>query len=232
MTRHATIIPSLIFTCLLFTACSQCQHGNLDQRNLGMQGAADTLVVPDRAIWTVRMNDMDADLQAAKAGGDAKLAGVLAALGNTTLVEGSISVGAARIERQFRRCDDGVNRFSHFVVRRVVSFQQDDLGAVEGALDRLVASGEVEASFVYEVSDPEGILKALRMRAMDQARAKAASLAGHAGFALGEIQGFNVQENNHMRHMNRHQEELVGVAGPEAQRLETRVHVNFRMMRL
>ena len=225
---HRIIITALLLSTLILTACS----GNrTDRRSIGMQAEVDTLVVPDRVIWTVKINDLDPDLLKAKQAVDAKLAAVTAALAEVQIQDDSLRIGATRIQRQYRRCNDGVNRFSHFLVERTVTFGQVDLGAVEATMDRLVTAGEVEASFLYEVSDPEATLKQLRIRAMDLARSKAASLAAHAGLMLGELQSVRVSEDRIQQRIQRNRQlvEVEGVAGPEAQRLATRVHVNNEM---
>ena len=198
-------------------------------RSIGMAGVADTLVVPDLAIWTVRINDLDPLLVAAKDANDAKLAAVLEALDKISLVAGSVQTGPARIERQFRRCDDGVNRFSHFSVKRSVTFHQSDPDAVERALDTLVSAADIEASCYFDLADTETIMKQLRTRAMDQARDKAASLAVHVGMNLGEILSIHVNENlNPYRHNRRMAEINGGVAGPQAQLLSTQVSVSYQ----
>ena len=97
----------------------------------------------------------------AKAANDEKLAAVVAALLKVDIVEGSIRTGPARTERQFRRCDDGVNRFSHFSVKRTVSFRQDDPEAVDAALDALVSAADVEASCYFDLADAESIMNGM-----------------------------------------------------------------------
>ncbi|RKZ14414.1 hypothetical protein DRQ50_08990 [bacterium] len=225
---HRIIITALLLFSLIIAACS----GNgTDRRTIGMQAEADTLVVPDHVFWTVKINHLDPDLQKAKEAVDAKLAAVTAALVELQLVDGNLRTGATRIERRFRRCDDGVNRFSNFHVERTLSFGLDDLGAVDATMDRLVTAGEMEVSFLYEVSDPEAILKQLRIRGMDLARSKAASLAAHGGLMLGELMSVSVSEDRIQQQLYRNRQlvEVKGVAGPEAQRLTTRVSVRYEM---
>jgi uncharacterized protein YggE len=198
-------------------------------RSLGMEGVADTLVVPDLVVWTVKINDLDPLLVKAKESNDRKLAAVIAALDKVDIVEGSIRTGAARIERQFRRCDDGVNRFSHFGVKRTISFRQDDPEAVEGALDALVSAADIEAFCYYDLADAESIMKGLRARAIDRARDKAESLAQYVGMRIGSITGLHVNEDsNPFRRHQRQMNEMNGnISGPQAQLLSTQVRVQY-----
>jgi len=197
-------------------------------KSISMTGLADTLVVPDLAVWSVRISDLDAKLPVAKDSSDAKLVAVLKALAKVDLIEGSVLVGPARIKRQFRRCDDGVNRFSHFGVDRDVTFKQDNPDAVDEALNLLVSAADLEASCYFELGDSEGILKKLRTQAVDQARDKAVSLAAHAGLSVGEILSLSVNENLDPLHRRRHMQNMDGqVEGPQAQYLNTRINVRF-----
>lgn len=197
-------------------------------RSIGMAGVADTLVVPDLVVWTVRVNDLDPMLIEAKQGNDEKLAAVVEALEKVDIVAGSLNTGPARIERQFRRCDDGVNRFSHFSVRRTVTFRQEDPAAVEDVLDKLVAAADIEASCYFDLSDAEGIMKVLRTRAMDQARDKAQSLAAHAGLTLGALTSIHVQEDLNPFRRQRHMHQMEGImSGPQAQLLSSQVRTSY-----
>jgi len=231
MARRPLFITILILSILILAACTAPREAEIrHQVNIGMQGAADTLVVPDQVVWTVTMDDLDAELQTAKRASDAKLAAVTAALDRVENLAGSLRTGAARIERQYQRCNDGADRTFQFAVKRTVTFRQDDLGAVEVTLDRIVSSADVEVAYHYEVSDPEAVLRELRKRAMDQARAKIASLAAHAGLTVGELRGVNVNEQRYRNlHHDRRQVELTGVAGPEARYMETQVRVNYEI---
>lgn len=93
-----------------------------------------------------------------------------------------------------------------------------------------MSSADVEVAYHYEVSDPEAVLQELRKRAMDQARAKIASLAAHAGLTVGELRGVNVNEQRYRNlHHDQRQVELTGVAGPEARYMESQVRVNYEI---
>ena len=227
MARRTIIYSLLIISIFILGGCRQ-EPERPGLRGIGMEGVADTLVVPDLVVWTVKINDLDPLLVEAKAANDEKLAAVVAALGKVAIVDGSIRTGPARTERQFRRCDDGVNRFSHFSVRRTVSFRQDDPAAVDAALDALVSAADVEASCYFDLADAESIMKGLRAKAIDQARDKAESLAAHVGKSLGTITGLHVNEDpNPFRRHQRQLNEMAGnISGPEAQLLSTRVRVN------
>ncbi len=223
-----TIFFFLLISILVLAGCGEKEQ-QLRMRSIGMAGGADTLVVPDLAVWTVRINDLDPLLVGAKDSNDARLAAVLGALEKIRLVEGSVRTGPARIERQFRRCDDGVNRFSHFSVKRSVTFRQDDPDEVEKALDVLVSAADIEVSCYFDLADTEAIMKQLRTRAMDQAKDKAAFLARHVGMSLGEILSIRVNENLNAYQHNRRMAELNGgVASPQAQHLSTQVSVSYK----
>ena len=227
MAHRITILSAIILCVSILSACSVAPQQH--QRTIGMQGVADTLVVPDRVVWTVKMNDLDPELTVAKQASDTKLAAVVAALADLQVDRGSVRTGATRIERQYRHCDDGSRRFCDFQVRRTLTCLQDDPAAVDAILDRLVAAADVETSYLYEVTDPEAIMKQLRLRAMDQARSKAVSLAHHAGLTVGELRSIRVQEDLNRNLHNRRQVEIDGVAGPEARLLSTQVHVNYEL---
>lgn len=233
MARRSILIAILILSSLLLGACSADRGSVRDgrrQMNIGMEGAADTLVAPDHVVWAVTMQDLDPELQAAKRSSDLKLGAVLAALEGVDSVDGSLSLGAARVERQVQFCNGGDDRVVQFLVKRTVTFRQDDLGGVDATLDKLVSSADVEVASHYEVSDPEAVLRELRKRALDQARAKTVSLAAHAGLTVGELCGMHVNEQDYRhRHHNRQRVELTGVAGAEARHMETRVRANYEV---
>lgn len=224
---HRIIITLLLLSTLILTACESDAYRH--RRSVSMNAEVDTMVVPDRVAWTIKINDLDPELKKAKQAVDAKLDAIGAALAEVAVEDGSLRTGATRVQRQYRRCNDGVNRFSHFLVERTLTFRQDELAAVEATMDKLVTAGEMEVSFLYEISRPEVILEQLRLRAMDRARGKAESLAGHAGASLGKLQSIHVHEDRleQQLHRNRNMVELKGIAGPEAQRLATRVNVSY-----
>ena len=220
------LIPILFLVFVLLAGCRE-EAARPALHSIGMTGVADTLVVPDLAVWTIKISDLDAKLMVAKDASDGKLAAVLEALQKVDLIEGSVLTGPASIQRQFRRCDDGVNRFSHFSVQREVTFRQDNPDAVDEALDILVSAADIEASCYFELADSESIMKGLRTQAMDLARDKASSLAAYAGLELGEIRGLHVNEDDNPR--RRHHRSMEGqVDGPQAQYLHTRVNVQFQ----
>lgn len=226
------IISLLILACLVATSCTgRNRHVQVPRTmGMGMEGVADTLVVPDRVVWTVKVYDLDPQLTTAKSANDAKLAAVMEALEQVDRTAGSLRTGAARIERQFRRCDDGVNRFSHFCVKRTVTFRQDQLASVDATLDKLVNSADVEVVYHYEVADPEAVMRELRKRALDQARVKIESIATYIGRTMGELLNVNVTEQRYRNiHHNQREIELTGVSGPEARFMESRVRVNYRL---
>lgn len=125
MARRSILITILILSFLILGACSGTREVPEARRavSIGMQGAADTLVAPDHVVWTVTMHDLDPELQTAKRGNDTKLGAVLATLDGVDSVDGSLRTGAARIERQYQRCNDGADRTFQFGVKRTVTFR-------------------------------------------------------------------------------------------------------------
>jgi uncharacterized protein YggE len=228
-----SILPAIlrVLPLLLIAACAGDQPAFDERRmTLGMQAAADTLVAPDQVVWAVTMQDADEQLQTAKQANDRKLGAVLAALEDLDRLPGSLSTGAARIERQVERCRDSAEQRVRYLVKRTVSFRQDDLAGAEATLDLLVSSAEVEVACHYEVSDPEAVLRDLRRRALDQARAKIASLAAHVGKTVGDLRGVRVNEQRYRNlYHDRRRMELTGVAGAEARFMETEVHATFEI---
>jgi uncharacterized protein YggE len=222
------IIPFLILSLILLAACSgdQCRRRT---PSISMAGMADTLVVPDLVVWTLSMEDLDEDLPKAKESNDSKLKSILEAIEKVDLIESSLRSGTARIEMTRVRCDDRGEWVHKFKVYREVSFHQDDPAGVDRTLDHLVSSADITASCFFDLSDPDSIMKELRKRALDQARDKAVSLADHAGLGLGEILGFNLNEEVNPYRRQRHMRDQTGqVSGPQAQYLHTQVRVNFK----
>jgi len=202
-------------------------------RSITVSGQADTLAVPDQAVWVVNIADRGQDLGEVKEANDAKFAAILGAAEKIAAVRDDRSLGGIRVDRVYDRDEWGRAReFSHFEVSRTLRLRQRDLSKFEEALSLLIGAADVEVHFQYEVSGAPEIMDRLRLQAFDAARRKAAALAQRAGLGLGavmEISEFPPAQESRGFSMELPAPPVWDVGSPQARSLAARVYVQFEL---
>ena len=93
-----------------------------------------------------------------------------------------------RISREYERGQHGQRgAFKHYRVSRSVTIRQRDLKRFDEYLDKLVASSEMEVSFSFESSQIHTLRADARLKAMAEAKKKAAAMANVVGAKLGKV---------------------------------------------
>ena len=161
-------------------------------RSIAVSGTVETRTAPDRIVWNITLTDTDKDMRKAKAGNDEKVKAVVALRKKLGVGEGDFETGRLNIRREYERDERGHRGdFKHFVVTRSVTIRQRDLKRFDEFLDTLVASAEMEVNFSFESSRMHEIRADTRLRALRQAKDKAATMAEVVGAKLGPVLTIN-----------------------------------------
>ena len=106
--------------------------------------------------------------------------------------DGDLETGHVSVRREYERGERGERGdFKHFLVTRGVTIRQRDLKRLDEYLDALVSSAEMEVSFSFTISRLHEVRAETRLKALREARKKAAAMASAAGAKLGKVLTIN-----------------------------------------
>lgn len=163
-------------------------HAKSPERTVSVTGTAVTKVTPDIAVWTITTTDFDKKLKAAKQSSDENLRNVLEAIDTLGVEDEDVQTGHLQIRKEYERLEHGEQgQFKHFRVTRSVTFRQRDLSVFDAFLTDLVARTEFEAFFRFESSEYHELREQTRIKAVQLAHDKAASMAEALGAKLGQV---------------------------------------------
>lgn len=204
-------------------------------RIITVAGAADTLIVPDQAVWRIKLTGTDKDLQEAKKQTDLKLRAVASLCDDHDIGKGQREIGRIRMVRIYNRDKHGNQKgFKHYKVTRHVTVRQRDLNRFETFFEQLLAHAGSDISFSYESSIINQVRTDVRLRAMQTARRKAVAMVAAVDACLGLVMTISEFAPTAKR---REVEALACQAGvvhrgdydPEAIKLKLVVYVTFQI---
>ena len=188
---------------LLLTVLSTLAAGTLraaepvPPRSISVSGTTVMKAAPDRVVWHIQLTDFDKDMRKAKQRNDEKVKAVLALRERLEIGPHDLDTGQLGISREYERTSRGDRgAFKHYRVSRSVTIRQTDLKRFDEYLDKLVASSEMEVSFGFESSQIHELRAQTRLRAMAEAKKKAADMAGVVGAELGRVLAINEHSPN------------------------------------
>ena len=166
-------------------------------RSISVSGTAVMKAAPDQIVWHIELTDFDKDMRKAKQRNDAKIEAVLALREPLDIGPHDLDTGRLAISREYERDQRGQRgAFKHYRVSRSVTIRQTDLKRFDEYLDKLVASSEMEVSFSYESSQIHDVRAETRLKAMAEAKKKAAEMARVVGAELGKVLVINEHSPN------------------------------------
>ncbi|HEX2203954.1 MAG TPA: SIMPL domain-containing protein [Longimicrobium sp.] len=155
-------------------------------RTVSVSGEAEIRVVPDEAVLTLGVETFDADLGAAKAASDQRVAAVLAALRARGVPDDRVSTDYLVLQPRYEGRSDNRHVIIGHVVRKTVVVTLRDVSAFDAVLGAAVGAG---ATHIHGVDFRTTQLRAHRDRAralaVDAAREKAEAMAGRLGQRVG-----------------------------------------------
>jgi len=166
-------------------------------RSISVSGTAVMKAAPDQIVWHIQLTDFDKDMRKAKQRNDAKVEAVVALRRALDIGKHDLDTGRLSISREYERGQHGQRgAFKHYRVSRSVTIRQTDLKRFDEYLDKLVASSEMEVSFSFESSQIHKLRAETRLKAMAEAKKKAADMARVVGAKLGKVLVINEHSPN------------------------------------
>lgn len=155
--------------------------------SIAITGEAKEQVVPDQAIITASLVSRDLKLDVAKKNNDMQMEKVVQIAKQFNIPKEKISPSNLNINPEYTY-NNSTNRqeMIGYIVSRTLRITMDKLDIHERVLSALVDAKVDQVSGVeFSVANPDAISDRLRIKAMENARAKASALAQAAGVKLG-----------------------------------------------
>lgn len=156
--------------------------------SITVTGEASETVAPDQAVITASLVSRDKSLLVAKKNNDAQLEKVAQIAKEFSIAKDKIATSNVNISPEYAYVDDGQKQvLKGYVVSRTLRITMDKLAQHEQVLSALVDAKVDQVSGVqFTLADPDALSQKLRVRAVLDAKAKAAELAQAAGAKLGK----------------------------------------------
>lgn len=160
--------------------------GGWPPRTVSVSGEAEIRVVPDEVVLTLGVETFDADLGAARAANDRRVAAVLAAVRERGVPGDRVSTDYLVLQPRYEGRSDNRYVIIGHVARKTVVVTLRDVPAFDAVLAAAMGAG---ATHVHGVDFRTTELRAHRDRAralaVDAAREKAGAMAGRLGQRVG-----------------------------------------------
>jgi uncharacterized protein len=155
------------------------------RRTISVSGESEIRVAPDEVVLTLGVETFHAQLAAAKADNDARVAAVLAAARERRVPDERVRTDFMQIEPRYQSRTDQLVHVG-YVVRKTIVVTLRDVAAFDAVLGAAVAAG---ATHIHGIDFRTTELRAHRDRAralaVDAAREKAEAMAGRLGQRIG-----------------------------------------------
>lgn len=158
-------------------------------RTVSVSGEAKEDVAPDRAVLSGQLVSKAKKLPEAKEANDGLVERVLAVAKQFDIPKEKVSASNVYISPEYTY-NQGTNKQEQigYIVTRQLSITMDKLDIHERVLSALVENGIEQVNGVsFTIADPEERQNALRAKAVQNARARAQTLAAAAGAKLGKV---------------------------------------------
>jgi len=153
-----------------------------------IMGEAKENVAPDQAIITATLTNREQKLDVAKKNNDAQMEKIVQIAKQFSIPKEKIAPSNLNINPEYTY-NNATNKqeMIGYIVSRTLRITMDKLDVHERVLAALVDAGIDQVSGVeFTVANPEAISDRLRIKALENAKAKASALAATVGMKLGK----------------------------------------------
>jgi len=155
-----------------------------DPRSVTVTGTASVEAVPNRAGFSAGVSSNAATAQAALAANATKAARIIQALRSAGVAKADLQTQDVSVAPRWNEHGDQ----NGFTAHSSVQVHVQDVRQAGQLIDAAVAAGANETSGPsFERGDRDALYRSALQRAFDEARLKAATLAGEAGASLGRV---------------------------------------------
>jgi uncharacterized protein YggE len=204
MTGSMKMLQALLLTQLaVFFSAATMANDNEPYPQIMVSGQGDSQLAPDMALLQLTVTREAETARAALDANSAAMAEVLAALREQGIAERDLQTANFSIQPRYiypKPKSDGGNqppRIVGYTVRNGLGVRVRDLDKLGQIIDRSVTLGVNEGgSITFTNDDPWAAIEQARIRAVQQAAAKAKTLAAAAGVKLGQVLSISEQSYN------------------------------------
>lgn len=166
-------------------------------RMVSVSGEADEKFQPDQAILSGALISRDRDLNTAKADNDKMVERIVALIRDFKIPKEKVSASNVYISPEYSY-ENNKQNFRGYVVNRQLTIIVDNIGIHERVLSALIDAKVDQVNGVqFGLSDYEAKAKAVRVKAVKNAREKAESLAQAAGAKIGRVMSISTGGSSH-----------------------------------
>lgn len=156
-------------------------------RMISVSGEASEQIAPDQAILSITLQHKDKSLDKAKSDNDKQADKLVAIAKEFKIAKEKIALSGLNISPEYVYPANGKRQFDGYQVSRSLRITIDELSIHERLLSAIVDSGVDQVGGIqFTLARPEERGNALRVKAFEDARAKADALAKAAGAKLGK----------------------------------------------
>jgi uncharacterized protein YggE len=188
----------LLAAAALAAAPAYAQQADSKTRNITVSGEASGQIAPDRAILSMSAVSRNTNLQAAKQANDEMVEKLVKITQQFKIPQEKVATSQVSIAPEYTY-DNAGQHFKGYIISRSFRVTMDDLGVPEKLLSAIVDAKIDQVSGIeFTLADPEAHAAPLRIKAFENARAKADALAKAAGAKLGPAMTIIAGENSGM----------------------------------
>jgi len=167
-------------------------------RMITVSGEASEQVAPDRAILTVSLVSKNRDLNITKRENDQMVEKLVAIAREFKIAKEKIATSGVYISPEYNYVQNK-QQFIGYTVNRTLRITMDDISIHERVLSAIVDAKIDQVNGVeFALADPEKLVKNVRVKAVENARAKAQALAEAAGTKLGQVMNISTVDSGVM----------------------------------
>ncbi len=184
---------ALLITSLFLVAATPVFAEPVMPRLISVSGEAKEDVAPDQAVLSGQLVSRDKQLAAAKTANDKLVERVLAVAKQFEIPKEKVSASNVYISPEYTYNNKtSKQELIGYIVTRNLSITMDKLEIHERVLSALIENGIEQVNGVnFSISNPEARMDKLRVKAVQNARARAQMLAEAAGAKLGKVFSIN-----------------------------------------
>lgn len=196
MIKRLLVVAGIVLT-LSVTALAQfgvAQPPLPDRPLVTVSGQAEVMVEPDEVVFTLKADNVDLDVNTAKAKTDADVKKIFALARTYKIEPQNVQTDFIRISERYSEYVQGKPReFKGYAVVQTTTILLKDISRFEALLSELVKAGLSNLDNVtFRASQMRKYMDQARAMAMRAAREKATALAGEIGQHIGKA--FNIAE--------------------------------------
>jgi len=171
--------------------------GNASQPTLNVRATGSVTAAPDRATVTAGVVSEGKTAREAMIANATLMTSVFEELETAGILKKNVQTSQLSLQPRYDYRDRRAPKITGYEARNTVTAKSENLDSVGAMLDALVKAGVNNINGVtFSVADPDDAIAQARTQAIEDAKAKAQSMADAAGVKLGKLMSLNESNFN------------------------------------